>query len=395
MESSFGGTSLKKIKQLLKKISRFFLSIITLFHPKTAHKILIQLSRTFDKRGSFFVNIQTPPKKSENYILLPELSYFKEESETAIVMQGPLMNTEEFTLETLKMYRRFYPKVTIILSTWVDQFISDKVREFLKSNNIFLIENQKPKYSGNGNINFQILSTRAGIELAEKLHIKYILKTRTDQRLYKTELIQYLLSLLEMFPIGDSKFGNWQSSRIIVNQGTLSGSLFIPFAIGDFFYFGELSDIKSIFELPLDNHEYGSRADFLNSLTEKAEMTIGNYYSITAPEVILIKKYIERNLQERVDNSVKFFWKYAKNGLITLGSSDIGLFWHKYNRTYDIGWVWNEFDATDSDFPDHYVWNFQYWVLLYSEKMKFDNSMEAYHHRPIKDIVKIKFGKNN
>ena len=58
-----------------------------------------------------------------------------------------------------------------------------------------IIKNSKPDYSGIANINFQIESTKNGILKAKKLGLKYCLKTRTDQRIYRHDFILFFLSL--------------------------------------------------------------------------------------------------------------------------------------------------------------------------------------------------------
>ena len=61
----------------------------------------------------------------------------------AIIIQGPIENEDEFTLETVKIYKKIFPNTKIILSTWntEKQSIIDK----FKRENIEIILNEIPK----------------------------------------------------------------------------------------------------------------------------------------------------------------------------------------------------------------------------------------------------------
>ena len=58
------------------------------------------------KFGYFFEKVNTPTAHSD---------------EVCIVMQGPLLARDRFTLETIKLFNRLYPQVTVIVSTWEDE----------------------------------------------------------------------------------------------------------------------------------------------------------------------------------------------------------------------------------------------------------------------------------
>ena len=69
-----------------------------------------------------------------------------------------------------------------------------------------------PAYSGISNTNYQIVSTRAGVEAARASGKAYVLKTRTDQRFYAPSSLEFLHHLIRKFPVT----GNWaQKSRIV------------------------------------------------------------------------------------------------------------------------------------------------------------------------------------
>src|SRR3990167_11502815 len=47
-----------------------------------------------------------------------------EDASCAIIIQGPIRREDNFTLETVKLYRKHSPAATVILSTWEDEDIS-------------------------------------------------------------------------------------------------------------------------------------------------------------------------------------------------------------------------------------------------------------------------------
>jgi hypothetical protein len=68
----------------------------------------------------------------KNDIISPRKDY----SDIAIILQGPLHNFRNFTYQTCLLYKKNYPGVKIIVSTWVDENIN--TINLLKSENIIV-----------------------------------------------------------------------------------------------------------------------------------------------------------------------------------------------------------------------------------------------------------------
>ncbi len=90
-----------------------------------------------------------------------------ENNKIAIVVQGPIIIKNDFTFETLKLYINIFPNAIVILSTWDDQSV--RVISKIRDLGIRVIINKYPKYSGIGNVNYQIISTINGLVKAESL----------------------------------------------------------------------------------------------------------------------------------------------------------------------------------------------------------------------------------
>ena len=171
-------------------------------------------------------------------------------SDVAIVIQGPLILDNHFTLNTVKLYKRYYPGCKVIVSTWNDSNKSEI--DSLKTAGADIVLNAAPGIFGLGNMNFQIVSTKGGIQCADDAGAKYILKTRSDQRIYKPHMLEYFKTLIDQFPIKQEVDSAKQKERIIAVQTTVGGGMFIPYFIADFLYFGTVQDIRNLFDIELD-----------------------------------------------------------------------------------------------------------------------------------------------
>ena len=175
---------------------------------------------TFHQRPMFAKDVATEPLKGFDY------------SNCAILLQGPLVKKYDFTLETVRLYKKFFPKALIIISTWNDDpAYAARIRREAE-----LIQSNKPAFNGPCNINLQIASTSAGIVLAYEKKVTYILKTRTDQRMYNPLMLASLIDLSNMFPVETTD----QKKRLIELS---CGNMRDYYRLADMFLFGEISDM--------------------------------------------------------------------------------------------------------------------------------------------------------
>lgn len=201
-------------------------------------KIAITIMTLVGRIWGHFITVHTRP------IYASDMPYVgKENSDDAlcaIIMQGPIRHEDDFTLETVKLYLRHYPSATVILSTWEDEDVS--AIQKIDNKRLRVILNKKPDHPGGSNINMQIVSTKAGIDKAIELSLKYVLKTRCDQRMYGIDSLKFLKNMTECFPVLNC---NLQRKRIITNNtGTNSGiNRTTPHHLSDFFMFGDITDM--------------------------------------------------------------------------------------------------------------------------------------------------------
>ena len=164
---------------------------------------------------------------------------------SAIVIQGPVVVNNNFTLETIRIYKKYFPEAIIILSTWDD---TDKiVCEQIAQEGIEIILNRKPDGCSYKHINFQIVSSRAGVVRAKSLDARYILKTRTDQRFYNPHLLAYLYHALEAFPLVSQ---TRQQKRLIFSSESQQSHCRL-YQASDIMIFGHADDMDIYWQAPM------------------------------------------------------------------------------------------------------------------------------------------------
>lgn len=361
------------IKNLIDLFSSCFVKAAGIMGNRGKNSLMCSICKSYENNSKEFVSFRKRAKFCDDMKINCNLS--GDITDVCVILQGPLKLENNFTLETVKFYTKLYPKCSIVVSTW-DTEDATVLREIEKYG-ATVIKNKKPQKTGLGNMNFQLVSTKAGIKFAENIGAKYVLKTRTDQRVGKYNFLEYMEGLETLFEINNDYLNLGQNQRIIVHQGSTGGNMFIPYFISDFLYFGTTEDIKKLFSIELDEKismSYKERAEWINGLSEN--VSVMEYYEKTAPEIKIIKTYIEKYSKKKVKNSVKDYWEFVKNYLICVSWDDIGLFWYKYNyqNESDIFHLFEERDTYDRYLQ--YNWTFQNWLNLYMDRISYKNEFE-------------------
>lgn len=235
------------------------------------------------------------------------------DSEFGILMHGPILIKQDFTFETLLLYLRKYPNVKILLSTWSDLPIH-YVKKF-ESLNITLLLNEKPIFSGKSNVNFQILSTNAGINKLRDLGVKYVLKTRTDQRIYNdSNYLKYLKNIILKDP---PVSGFLKRKLVVTNLNMFKNRLY---TISDMFMFGKIDDISFFWDVPYQKKQSSDSSDYLN------------------PDFPTAEGYIVNNFINKINykpkNTLSDSFKFICSNFIVIDHASLEVFWYKYNHIF-------------------------------------------------------------
>ena len=194
-----------------------------------------------------FYNLKNFPIKAKNYQLQSDAYTIPS---LCIVIQGPIVKENDFTLETCKIYKKiFNNSETIILSTWDTE--DKKYLKNFEAIGVKVLLSKAPDFAGRANLNYQILSTMKGLEEGEKLGCEYAIKTRTDQRFYSTNLSRDLFNLLKIYP--PSPNYNMHSRLVALSFNSFK---YRYYGISDMFLFGNTQDMLKYWNSPLDTKKY-------------------------------------------------------------------------------------------------------------------------------------------
>jgi len=231
----------------------------------------------------------------------------------AVVLQGPLVIKNDFTLETVRIYKKTFPNAPLIVSTWSDA-PADTIAA-LRAEGAEVVLSELPPYRGFGNSNYQIASSVAGLRKAEELGTTYVFKTRTDQRMYATDIYPFLYELIQSFPLAN--LGTLQKRIVALGYSTIK---YRPYSLNDMFFFGTLSDIKLYWDIPYDMREVPGKIQ-----------TIGEWQQHKGAEGYFLGTFL-KNIGHDIQNTLEDFWGVLGNYFILIDPSDIDWYWFKYTR---------------------------------------------------------------
>lgn len=325
----------------------------------------------YERIEKMYLSLLKYPKKAEDMKFAEKTEI---QGKVAIVLQGPLVVEENFTLETVKMYRKIYPETVLIISTWRGED-EQTLREIERIDGCYLVINQLPNYSGILNLNYQIISTMAGIRKAEQLGKEYVFKTRCDYRFIHQGLMDYLVNLCEHFPPDKSVI--YQKYRIVCGGGVYD-SMYRAYWLDDRYCFGFIEDMLAYWNYDLDQINL-TRADMSRILVktrpswqERTEKRLG-------AEPNIVRNYIKRMEQTtEPECSIKKYWEILKKQFITLQLGEVNGFWFKYDR-WDASSRWSVWRREDSEKKCLcYNWDFAKWLALYSGTLVYEDRFEDF-----------------
>jgi hypothetical protein len=267
----------------------------------------------------------------------------------AIIIQGPLNLKDDFTLETVRLYKKIFQGAHIILSTWSDE--PSHMLKMIESEGVELVLSERPEDFGIYNINLQIVSAASGIRRAKELGYRYSIKTRTDQRIYRYDLFDYFESLMTQFPL---KEGLKQNKRLITwSFGTCKYRLY---GLSDFFMFGDTNDMLNYWDA--DFYKKGIEK-YANLDNTNMPPLIGEVPIVA--EIYLFVKYLEK-IELRVDWSLKQYWEVLRDYFCVVDGTSMDVFWDKYFKMSEHRYIRN-YENTN-----HRAMEFSDWLQLFVEQ---------------------------
>ena len=261
------------------------------------------LFRSFNYQVSFaFSNFAAEP-------LHASMAKAKREIEgIAIVIQGPIRNPQLLSI-SLESFKTNYPNVGIYLSTWINEENLNNIRI---PSSVRVIQSDRPKVAGTGNVNFQCRSSYQGILHAEKDGFQKILKIRTDTSILSNYALERIQSLWSSSP-------NFEK-RILTTD--FNSYLFRFYHVNDQLTFCSTQVAKNYWK------------EFVNSESFSSIDLSRNSF----PERMLLTRYLE-SCSFECANNIRTSLQSYRDYLIFIDWQDIGFRWFKYSeRTLDYRW---------------------------------------------------------
>jgi len=248
------------------------------FHTKILDRLFLLINKYSCLSKSTYVFHSRPRFQLDIYPALP-LGFNQPPELFAIIIAGPIVLRDSFTINTALLYSRLFPSSLIIISTLSS--LTTKERNILQSNNVHIANPSTPVCNGPSNLNLQIATTQAGVQLAQRLGCRYLLKTRADMRIHSPRALLDIYNLIMAYPV--SHPNSSISKRIIV--GSHNTFRYRLYGISDTFLAGSVADLYAYFSALPDTRRSIS---FPSRLTHRLQSS----YKI--PEVYLMTSYLSR-----------------------------------------------------------------------------------------------------
>ena len=326
---------MKKIVDLLLCLYVFPMNLMLRILPSKKRFALKKKYMAKLYTGDEYVLLRSFPKCVND---LPVKGTMRDFSNTAIILQGPIVTKDDFTLNTIRMYRKYYNGIKIIVSTWMD--IDKKLVKKIESEGAIVILNEYPNESPKGNLNYQLVTSLAGVLHAKKIGVKYVTKTRTDQRYYNPCAI----SLLQ---------GNYQEGKIVLLGGVLNSFYARPFYVSDFFAFGNVDTLEKLYSCEFDTAEavkmreeakqsdkFVRFCDWVKKADVDCRINVPQEFEdavteYACPETrIAYNFYSQKRGAEEHINSKEAYDIFLCNHTILVDADSLGFYWLKYEYQF-------------------------------------------------------------
>ena len=247
----------------------------------------------------------------------------KKKNKISIIIQGPIIRKNNFTLNTIDLYLENCSS-QIILSTWENELNKDEEKK-LKKRGVKIVISKIPKISGPLNLNLQVTSTYNGLKFSKKINNNFSIKTRSDCRIYLKNFDLNIFKYFYFFKKINNliKFGS--------TSFTIDGRLY---GVSDFVIFGKTSDLINYFDNSNIIQEIKNFEIFLKKFKNKRKL-FGNVDLKVYPENFLCYNFVKKNISSKIKYNSKDHYKILKKFYLILDNSSLDLFWYKYDHQYE------------------------------------------------------------
>lgn len=323
--------------------------------------LLMPFAEAVEMKSNCFVTYNLYPKETKNqnnwlYYASTNAKKF------CIVIQGPILKKYDFTLETVRYYGKIYPDVLVIVSTWETEN-QEYLKKFQNEKNCIILLNKQPDYPGNGNINYQIVSSLEGMKEAMRLGKNYILKTRSDTRVTASGILEVLYQYVKQYTLTGTAMEKQKDRLVFFNM-----FLFHPYHISDFFCFGAVEDMINFYDVEWNKEE---------KIDNAANRMIANKWSyrdlFNNPngENEICMKYFKK-INGDVHCDLQEWWDVLEHNVVALPLNFIKPIWIKYDYNHEESNFYVTFrrKIMGGDGLDNTKVDFNMWIDMYNSKFQ-------------------------
>lgn len=301
--------------------------------------------RALHLSGRTWITTHQRPKAGDAEYYLPGNPIELRPSEKyAIVLQGPIALEENFTVESIRYYRRMYPEAAVILSTWENEPAAAICA--CREAGADVVLSTKPATPGAINVNLQVRTSLAGMLRAKELNCLFAAKTRSDTRIFAPHAFRFLITLLQTFPCRKT---NQQHARIISTNFVTAR--YTPFHLSDMFLFGEIDDMCSY---------WSSCENISPAPREPFDGTIRNIPPEKTPEMFLCLSFLQRT-GGSYQHTIRSWWQALADRFLIVDRDMLDTYWPKYQPHTEHPSIWNELYLSGTNLY------FRDWLRLYAD----------------------------
>lgn len=290
---------------------------------RTIRKIAGGFCSFMSKYTNYFFQIKILPKNVDRPVELHTKSKLNKD-EAAIILQGPLYTRESFTVKTIRLYRQIFPNAMLIVSTWSDE--NAEMLKAIEEQGCVVIKTKPMEFGGCNNINRQLTTSKKGVCYAKEHGAKYIMKSRTDQRMYSPDAIDYMKALVDKFPVPPGEGGPMARMVMVDMFGSKPFDVY-PFWLQDYMYFGRAEDMDMMFSMEESSLPYKNTAEYMNqhhirTMTDEEKIRAG-----LVPEYTFLSNYFKSFFPEGNFGDKDYFEECARKYLAVISPYEIDLYW--------------------------------------------------------------------
>ena len=174
------------------------------------------------------------------------------------------------------------------------------------------------------------------------------MKTRTDQRFYRPDLINYCLNLIELFPITDDSI---QKKRII--SSSFATAKYRVYGLTDMMMFGDINDLNNYWGV--ENYSKGILEFIADDMKDIPPIISG---TLVGAEVYLMSSYLKR-IGVNLEWTLEHYWEMLRKYFLICDSSSLDVYWNKYNKESEYKY------ARTYEQKTHRLIDFADWLQIY------------------------------